>query len=70
MVINITCFIFFYLILFSVSLVVVIFELTGGLLYIVPMMVAVMTSKWVGDAFGREGMYPFIYFYITASRLN
>ncbi|CAE1312273.1 CLCN3_4_5 [Acanthosepion pharaonis] len=41
----------------TVSLVVVIFELTGGLLYIVPMMVAVMTSKWVGDAFGREGIY-------------
>ena len=35
------------------------FELTGGLTYIVPLMVAVMTSKWVGDALGKEGMYPF-----------
>ena len=34
------------------------FELTGGLMYIVPLMVAIMTSKWVGDAFIKEGMYP------------
>ena len=33
------------------------FELTGGLQYIVPLMCAAMTSKWVGDAFGKEGMY-------------
>lgn len=32
-------------------------ELTGGLEYIVPLMAAVMTSKWVGDAFGGEGIY-------------
>ena len=42
-----------------VSLVVIMFELTGGLQYIVPLMAAVMTSKWVADAFGKEGMYPF-----------
>ena len=42
----------------AVSLVVIMFELTGGLTYIVPLMVAVMTSKWVGDAFIKEGMYP------------
>jgi chloride channel 3/4/5 len=35
------------------------FELTGGLFYIVPMMLAVVLSKWVGDAFGKGGMYPF-----------
>ena len=34
------------------------FELTGGLQYIVPLMLAAMASKWVGDALGREGMYP------------
>ena len=34
------------------------FELTGGLNYIVPLMVAVMISKWVGDFFTRDGMYP------------
>ena len=44
--------------LFSVSLVVIMFELTGGLQYIVPLMLAAMASKWVGDALGREGMYP------------
>ena len=27
-------------------------------MYIVPLMVAVMISKWVGDAFVKEGMYP------------
>ena len=43
---------------FSVSLVVIMFELTGGLQYIVPLMAASMTAKWVGDAFGKEGMYP------------
>ena len=41
-----------------VSLVVIMFELTGGLTYIVPIMVAVMISKWVGDALIKEGMYP------------
>ena len=41
----------------TVSRVVSVFELTGGLEYIVPLMAAVMTSKWVGDAFGREGIY-------------
>ncbi|XP_064607560.1 H(+)/Cl(-) exchange transporter 4-like isoform X2 [Liolophura sinensis] len=41
----------------TVSLVVIMFELTGGLQYIVPMMVATMTSKWVGDALGRRGIY-------------
>uniref|UniRef100_A0A8C5AHE8 Chloride channel protein n=1 Tax=Gadus morhua TaxID=8049 RepID=A0A8C5AHE8_GADMO len=41
----------------TVSLVVIVFELTGGLEYIVPLMAAVMTSKWVGDAFGRAGIY-------------
>lgn len=41
------------------SLVVIMFELTGGLFYIVPMMLAVVMSKWVADAFGTRGMYPF-----------
>uniref|UniRef100_A0A4W5KJG1 CBS domain-containing protein n=1 Tax=Hucho hucho TaxID=62062 RepID=A0A4W5KJG1_9TELE len=31
--------------------------LTGGLEYIVPLMAAIMTSKWVADALGREGIY-------------
>lgn len=42
---------------FSVSLVVIMFELTGGVRYIVPLMAAVMASKWVSDAFGKLGIY-------------
>ncbi|KAK6291762.1 hypothetical protein J4Q44_G00375470 [Coregonus suidteri] len=41
----------------TISLVVIMFELTGGLEYIVPLMAAIMTSKWVADALGREGIY-------------
>lgn len=40
-----------------VSLVVVMFELTGGVRYIVPLMAAAMASKWVGDALGKQGIY-------------
>jgi chloride channel 3/4/5 len=36
-----------------VSLVVIMFELTGGLTYIVPFMTAVMVSKWYGHL--RDG---------------
>ncbi|XP_037069777.1 H(+)/Cl(-) exchange transporter 5-like isoform X5 [Pollicipes pollicipes] len=41
----------------TVSLVVIMVELTGGVSYIVPVMAAVMAAKWVGDALGREGIY-------------
>lgn len=41
----------------TVSIVVIMFELTGALTYVLPIMVAVMTSKWVGDAFGKQGIY-------------
>ncbi|XP_059364454.1 H(+)/Cl(-) exchange transporter 5-like [Carassius carassius] len=41
----------------TVSLVVIMFELTGGLEYIVPLMAATMTSKWVADALSRESIY-------------
>ncbi|RFU29994.1 hypothetical protein B7463_g6370, partial [Scytalidium lignicola] len=41
----------------TVSIVVITFELTGALTYVLPIMVAVMVSKWVGDAFGRRGIY-------------
>ena len=41
----------------TVSLVVIMFEVTGGLQYIVPFMVATMASKWIGDAFGKDGIY-------------
>ncbi|CAF0990951.1 unnamed protein product [Rotaria sp. Silwood1] len=41
----------------TVSLVVIMFELTGGLNYIVPLMAAAMTAKWIGDGFVRGGIY-------------
>lgn len=40
-----------------VSIVVITFELTGALTYVLPIMIAVMISKWVGDAFGKRGIY-------------
>jgi len=44
--------------LLLVSLVVIMFELTGALSHVLPIMVSVMTAKWVGEAFGKEGIYP------------
>lgn len=38
------------------------FELTGGVNYIVPLMAAAMASKWVGDALGREVFYIILIF--------
>ncbi|KAI0243698.1 hypothetical protein L0F63_002108 [Massospora cicadina] len=40
----------------TVSLVVIMFELTGSVDYVLPVMISVMTSKWVGDAFGKGGL--------------
>jgi chloride channel 3/4/5 len=41
----------------TVSIVVIMFELTGALTYVLPIMIAVMIAKWVGDAFSRRGIY-------------
>ncbi|KAH8672063.1 chloride channel-like protein 3 [Tricladium varicosporioides] len=41
----------------TVSIVVIMFELTGALTYVLPIMIAVMFSKWIGDAFGKRGIY-------------
>ncbi|KJY02567.1 voltage-gated chloride channel protein [Zymoseptoria brevis] len=41
----------------TVSIIVIMFELTGALTYVLPIMIAVMLSKWVGDAFGKAGIY-------------
>ena len=41
----------------TVSIVVIMFELTGALTYVLPIMIAVMLSKWVGDTFGKRGIY-------------
>lgn len=41
----------------TVSIVVIMFELTGALTYVLPIMIAVMVSKWIGDAFSKRGIY-------------
>jgi chloride channel 3/4/5 len=41
----------------TVSIVVIMFELTGALTYVLPIMIAVMISKWVGDAISPQGIY-------------
>jgi len=41
----------------TISLVVIMLELTGGLGYVLPIMVAVIVSKWVGDAIHKHGIY-------------
>ena len=33
------------------------FELTGALTYVLPIMVAVMLAKWIGDIFSKKGIY-------------
>ena len=41
----------------TVSIVVIMFELTGALTYVLPIMIAVMIAKWVGDAVHKRGIY-------------
>jgi chloride channel 3/4/5 len=41
----------------TVSLAVIMFELTGGLEYVVPVMVAAVFARWVGDFFNSESVY-------------
>lgn len=41
----------------TVSCVVIMFELTGALNYVLPIMAGVMLSKWVADSLGRQGFY-------------
>ena len=41
----------------TVAIVVIMFELTGALTYVLPIMIAVMIAKWVGDAIGKRGIY-------------
>ncbi|CAL8098676.1 unnamed protein product [Calicophoron daubneyi] len=41
----------------TISLVVVMLELTGGLNYIIPLMVAAMISKWTGDRLTNGSIY-------------
>ncbi|EEH22930.2 hypothetical protein PABG_05141 [Paracoccidioides brasiliensis Pb03] len=41
----------------TVSIIVIMFELTGAITYVIPIMIAVMLSKWCGDTFGKRGIY-------------
>ncbi|EXJ95384.1 chloride channel 3 [Capronia coronata CBS 617.96] len=41
----------------TVSIVVIMFELTGALSYVLPIMIAVMLAKWIGDALSPRGIY-------------
>ncbi|KAL9121832.1 MAG: hypothetical protein Q9187_001607 [Circinaria calcarea] len=41
----------------TISLCVIMFELTGELEYIVPHMIAILVAKWVSDALEKEGVY-------------
>ena len=41
----------------TISLCVIMFELTGELEYIVPHMIAILVAKWIADALGKESVY-------------
>ena len=41
----------------TASIVVIMFELTGALTYVLPIMIAVMLAKWIGDVFSTRGIY-------------
>lgn len=41
----------------TASIVVIMFELTGALSYVLPIMIAVMLAKWIGDAISKRGIY-------------
>ncbi|XP_047126232.1 H(+)/Cl(-) exchange transporter 5 isoform X1 [Hydra vulgaris] len=41
----------------TVTLVVIMFEVTGGLTYVAPIMIVVITCKWVGEALAADSVY-------------
>ena len=41
----------------TVSLAVIMFELTGALSYVLPIMITVMVANWIGNGFGKCGIY-------------
>ncbi|CAG8662407.1 9063_t:CDS:10 [Gigaspora margarita] len=44
----------------TVSLTVIMFELTGALTYILPIMTAIMIAKWVADGIVKHGIYDLL----------
>lgn len=41
----------------TVSLVVIMFELTGALNYVLPIMMTVVIAKWIGESLERHSIY-------------
>ncbi|TPX34208.1 hypothetical protein SmJEL517_g03121 [Synchytrium microbalum] len=41
----------------TISLTVILIEVTGQLTHAVPIMIAILTAKWVADGFGRDSIY-------------
>jgi len=41
----------------TISLCVIMFELTGELDYVIPHMIAILVAKWIADALGKESVY-------------
>jgi chloride channel 3/4/5 len=41
----------------TVSLIIIMFELTGSLTFVVPLMLAIMVSKWTSDAIEKHSIY-------------
>src|ERR1700738_3991656 len=37
-----------------------VFELTGSLTYVMPIMVSILVSKWVSEAIERQGIYDLV----------
>ncbi|KAJ1676984.1 hypothetical protein EV182_007123, partial [Spiromyces aspiralis] len=44
----------------TISVAVILFELTGSLTYTLPVMVSIITAKWVADCFNPKGIYDLL----------
>jgi chloride channel 3/4/5 len=47
-------------ILFPLARLTIVFELTGSLTYVMPIMVAILVSKWVSEAIEKQGIYDLV----------
>lgn len=46
------------------------FELTGSVKYILPLMTAIMAAKWVADALNRVSIFYYEFYYNESSQLG
>lgn len=44
----------------TISLTVIIFELTGALNFVLPLMMSILISKWVSDAFDKQSIHDYV----------